>query len=152
MTPFAALETWHWALIGLALVVAAWAAAVAVLLLLGRRAEARAVAAFVPDCLVLMRRLIADPRVSRRRKAAMALAVAYLALPFDLIPDFLPVLGQVDDALVVIVVLRYVLRSGGGDLLVELWPGPPDSLRLVLRLAGLAPQLAATGRPTLRSG
>lgn len=130
------LEAWQPALLVLAAVALAWAAAVAALALAGRRTQARALAAFLPDCLTLMRRLLADPRVPRRRKAAAALAVAYLAFPLDLVPDFVPVLGQVDDALVVIAALRYVLRSGGGALIGELWPGPAESLRVVLRVAG----------------
>ena len=92
----------------------------------GRRVEARAIGGFVPDCIVLFRRLIADPRVPARRKAALACLVAYLVSPIDLIPDFLPGIGQLDDAIAVAIVLRYVLRSGGASLLEEHWPGPTE--------------------------
>jgi uncharacterized membrane protein YkvA (DUF1232 family) len=61
--------------------------------------------------------------------------LAYLALPFDLVPDFIPVAGQLDDAIIVALVLRMVLRSGGPSLLEEHWPGPPQSLRVIERLA-----------------
>jgi uncharacterized membrane protein YkvA (DUF1232 family) len=77
-----------------------------------------------------------DERVPRRRKLLLAALVGYLALPFDLIPDFIPIAGQLDDVLVVAFVLRRFLRSGGDQLVREHWPGPEQSLRLVLRIAG----------------
>ena len=101
----------------------------------GRRTQARALAGFVPDCLILLRRLIGDPRIPRSRKFVLLLGVAYLAMPIDLIPDFLPVIGQIDDAIVLALMLRYLLRSGGSELIQEHWPGPATSLDLVLRLA-----------------
>jgi uncharacterized membrane protein YkvA (DUF1232 family) len=97
--------------------------------------DARTVARFVPDCLVLFKRLLADPRVPRRRKALLLGVVGYLAMPLDLIPDFIPVLGQLDDALVVVLALRAILRGGGEGLLRELWPGPQASLLVVERAA-----------------
>jgi uncharacterized membrane protein YkvA (DUF1232 family) len=105
------------------------------LALTGRRAHARALVGFVPDCLVLFRRMLGDERVHRRRKLALVLVIGYLAMPIDLIPDFFPVVGQIDDAIVVAVALRYLLRSGGAELLREHWPGPKESLNIVLRLA-----------------
>ena len=100
-------------------------------------ARARTLARFLPDCLVLCRRLLADPRVPRGRKITLAALVAYLASPIDLVPDFIPVLGHLDDALVAALVLRRLLRAGGGTELVrELWPGPESSLRVVLALGG----------------
>ena len=89
----------------------------------------------MPDCAVLFKRLLRDPRVPRRAKAALAFAVPYLASPIDLIPDFIPVLGQLDDALVVIAVLGYVARRAGRDVVAELWPGSEAGLRVVLKLA-----------------
>lgn len=62
--------------------------------------------------------------------------IPYLALPFDLIPDFIPVAGQLDDAVLVAFVLRRVVRTSDPELVRELWPGPESSLSLVLRLAG----------------
>lgn len=107
------------------------------LALAGRRIEARALAGFIPDCLVLLRRLWSDCRTPRRAKIVLGLGIAYLAVPIDLIPDFLPVLGQIDDAIVVALVLRHLLRSEGPQLVREHWPGPEGSLNAVLRLAGL---------------
>jgi uncharacterized membrane protein YkvA (DUF1232 family) len=130
------MSTWEWGLIALGTLVLAYAAFVAVLVALGRGPEARTVARFIPDCLVLFRRLLADPRVPRSRKALLAALVAYLAMPLDVVPDFIPIAGQLDDAIVVALVLRSVLRAGGADLIREHWPGPERSLDVVLRLAG----------------
>jgi uncharacterized membrane protein YkvA (DUF1232 family) len=73
--------------------------------------------------------------VPRRAKAALALLVPYLASPIDLVPDFIPVVGQLDDALLVAAALAYVVRVAGRDLVRELWPGSEDGLRVVLALA-----------------
>lgn len=70
---------------------------VGLLLVLGRRADAHAVARFVPDCVVLFRRLLGDARVSRGRKLLLLALVGYLAMPIDLIPDNIPVAGQLDE-------------------------------------------------------
>jgi uncharacterized membrane protein YkvA (DUF1232 family) len=94
------------------------------------------VAAFIPDCVVLCKRLLGDGDVPRRAKLALVLLVAYLAMPFDLVPDFVPVAGQLDDAILVALALRTVLRGAGPDLVRELWPGPQTTLDPVLRLAG----------------
>jgi uncharacterized membrane protein YkvA (DUF1232 family) len=125
---------WSGLIIAAVVCVVLYAAGVAGLVLAGRGADARALAGFVPDCVVLFRRLVADERVPRRRKLLLGVMLAYLAMPFDLVPDFIPVAGQLDDLLVVVVVLRRVLRSGGPDLLREHWPGPPASLNALLAL------------------
>jgi uncharacterized membrane protein YkvA (DUF1232 family) len=91
-------------------------------------------AGFIPDCIALVRRLLSDPRVPRR-KLLLFLLVGYLAMPFDLVPDFIPVAGQLDDAILVALVLRAILRAGGEELLREHWPGPEQSRLLVQRLA-----------------
>jgi uncharacterized membrane protein YkvA (DUF1232 family) len=108
---------------------------VAALALAGRRADARAFAGFIPDCIVLFRRLLGDPRMPRRYRYIVVALLGYLALPFDVVPDFIPVAGQLDDAIVVALVLRAILRAGGLDLIEEHWPGPRSSLSLILRLA-----------------
>ena len=108
---------------------------VAVLVDAGRRETARAVAGFVPDCLVLFSRLLRDRRLPWRTRLLVAALIPYLAMPFDLVPDFVPVAGQLDDAVLVAFVLRRVAR-GNPELVRELWPGPESSLRLLLRLVG----------------
>jgi uncharacterized membrane protein YkvA (DUF1232 family) len=129
------MSWWGWLLISLGVVVAVWAAFVVWLVAAGRREDARAFATFIPDCIVLVTRLTRDSRVPRRRKLLLLGLVGYLALPFDLVPDFIPVAGQLDDALVVALVLRHFVRAGGEPLIRELWPGPGRSLDLILRLA-----------------
>ena len=122
--------------LGLAVVVLLWLVLVLGLLLAGRREDARALATFIPDCIVLVGRLMGDSRVPRRHKLLLAGLLGYLALPFDLVPDFIPVAGQLDDALLDALVLRGFVRSGGDELIREHWPGPERSLQLVLRAAG----------------
>lgn len=126
----------EWILISGAAVLALYVLFVLGLLVAGRRSEARAVAGFVPDCVVLFKRLLQDERVSRPRKFLLAGLVAYLAMPLDLVPDFIPVAGQLDDAILVALVLRTVLRSARTELIREHWPGPESSLALMLRAAG----------------
>jgi uncharacterized membrane protein YkvA (DUF1232 family) len=99
--------------------------------------DARAALRFLPDCAVLLARLARDPRVPRLRRWSLALLGVYLASPIDLIPDFLPVIGQLDDALFVVLAIRGVARSAGRDVVAELWPGPPEGLAALLRAAGL---------------
>ena len=106
------------------------------LVLAGRRKDARALAGFVPDCAVLFAGLIRDPTVSRWRKLVLIPLAAYLAMPFDLIPDFIPVAGQLDDALVVALALRLITSGADASVIRRNWPGPENSLALVLRLAG----------------
>jgi len=122
-----------WVAIGLGACLLLWAIAVAALVAAGRGADARALARFVPDCVVLFRRLLADERIPRRRKLALVALLGYLASPIDLVPDFIPVAGQLDDVLAVVLVLRFVLRSADDDLLAEHWPGPPRALALLRR-------------------
>jgi uncharacterized membrane protein YkvA (DUF1232 family) len=118
-------------------VVLIWAGFLLVLLLLGRRGDAKVVARFIPDMIVLFKRLLGDKRVPRRRKAVLWLTIGYLALPIDLVPDFIPLVGQLDDAIVVALVLRWMLRGVDPAVLDELWPGPAAGLALLKRGARL---------------
>ncbi|MFL5827743.1 MAG: YkvA family protein [Thermoleophilaceae bacterium] len=126
--------SWLW--ISLAACALAWLLFVLVLYAAGRRDDARALAGFVPDCVVLFKRLATDPRVPRTRRLLMLGLIGYLAMPIDLVPDFIPVAGQLDDAILVALVLRGVVRGAGGALVSEHWPGPERSLAAVMRLAG----------------
>jgi uncharacterized membrane protein YkvA (DUF1232 family) len=123
-------------LIVAACILVVYAAFVVALIVAGRRRDARDVARFIPDCIVLVKRLLGDPRVPRRHKLLLGALVGYLALPIDLVPDFIPVAGQIDDVLVVVLALRVVLRASGSELMREHWPGPESSLAFVLRFLG----------------
>ena len=131
------MSGWSWLGLAALALLALWAAAAVALLLAGRRTDARALAGFVPDCAVLFGRLLRDRRVPMRRRIALALVVGYLAVPIDVVPDFVPVLGQLDDAVLVALALRALLRGGGRALVEDHWPGPRRSLDAVLRLGGL---------------
>jgi len=86
-------------------------------------------------------------RVARRHKLLLAATAGYLAFPIDLVPDFIPVAGQLDDAIVVALVLRSVLRAVGPRLVEKHWPGPPTSLAVVLRLAGRPTNARRSAKP-----
>src|SRR5512147_2685204 len=138
---------WPWGL--LIVLVGLYVVGVAALIAAGRRESARALAGFIPDCLVLVSRLVRDPRISRPRRAALWLVLAYLALPIDLVPDFLPGLGQLDDAVLLGFALRLLVHGGGTETVRRAWPGPQASLTIVLRAAGLETNGAASRGTTL---
>lgn len=93
----------------------------------------------LPDLLVLLRRLTADRTLSGGLRVRLVLLLAYLASPIDLVPDFLPVIGYADDAIIVALVLRSVIRKAGHAPLERHWPGTPAGLTLIRRLAGMSP-------------
>jgi uncharacterized membrane protein YkvA (DUF1232 family) len=127
-----------WLLVAAGLMVASWAA----LVVLARRlppGPLRELARFIPDCLTTIGRLRSDPRVPRRAKVAVVLAGLWLASPIDLLPEFLPVIGPLDDVVVVALALRYAARQVPRELLLDAWPGDP---RLLERLLGPAPHPA----------
>jgi uncharacterized membrane protein YkvA (DUF1232 family) len=93
----------------------------------------------LPDLVRLLRRLAGDPSVPRGVRVRLWLLLGYLALPVDLVPDFLPVIGYADDAVVVAWALRSVTRHAGAQTLERHWPGTPEGLTAVRRLAGLSP-------------
>jgi uncharacterized membrane protein YkvA (DUF1232 family) len=88
----------------------------------------------VPNLARLFRDLIRDPRVPRGSKVLLVIAAAWVASPIDLIPEFIPVLGPLDDAVVAAIVLRHVLRRAGREVVVEHWHGDPATLERILRL------------------
>ncbi|MDQ6687971.1 MAG: DUF1232 domain-containing protein [Actinomycetota bacterium] len=92
----------------------------------------------LPDLIRLLKRLATDPELPRGVRVRLALLLGYLAMPIDLIPDFIPVLGYADDAIIVVLVLRSVVRRVGLAPLRERWPGSPDGFAALCRLTGMA--------------
>jgi uncharacterized membrane protein YkvA (DUF1232 family) len=93
-------------------------------------------AGFLPACLTLLRRLRRDPRVPRSAKVALAFAALWVISPIDLIPEFLPVIGPLDDVVVAVLVLRYVRRRLGDDELRRRWPGTDAGYALLTTILG----------------
>jgi uncharacterized membrane protein YkvA (DUF1232 family) len=117
--------------IGVACIIATWAA----LYVLARRLPPgllRDLAAFIPDCVTLVRRLRKDPRVPRRARVAVILAGLWVASPIDLIPEFIPVIGPLDDIIVVALALRYAGRQVPRPVILDAWPGDPHFLDRLL--------------------
>jgi uncharacterized membrane protein YkvA (DUF1232 family) len=129
-----------WLALTVGVLVSVYAAMIAALVVGARQWDIRVIARLVPYCAILFKRLLADPRVSRRWKFASGLSLVYLAVPFDLVPDFIPVAGQLDDAILVALVLRGLLRSAGPQLLREHWPGPAALLVPLERFASAVPR------------
>jgi uncharacterized membrane protein YkvA (DUF1232 family) len=90
----------------------------------------------VPDLLRLLKRLAADRTLPRGIRVRLVLLIGYLAMPIDLVPDFIPVLGYADDVVVVAIVLRSVVRAAGPEALERHWPGTPEGLHVVRMLCG----------------
>ncbi len=93
----------------------------------------------LPDLLRLLRRLAADPTLPPGVRIRLWLLLAYLATPLDIVPDFIPLIGYADDAVIVALVLRSVARRAGREALQRHWPGTPGGLTAIQRLAGLTP-------------
>jgi uncharacterized membrane protein YkvA (DUF1232 family) len=121
----------HWLIVGAIVVAASWA----VMIVLARRLPpglAKDLATVLPACVTTVRRLRKDPRVPRRVKVAVAFAGVWVLSPIDLIPEFLPVIGPLDDIVVVALALRYAARRIPPEALVEAWPA---DRRILDRLA-----------------
>ena len=124
--------------VGLLILAALYVAIVVGLMATGRGALAREVAAFLPNLVLLFRGLGGDPRVPRRAKIALVIGAVWLASPIDLIPEFIPIAGPLDDAIVAALVLRYVLRSTDRSVLDAHWRGDPKTLARLLAFAGVS--------------
>ena len=139
------MNEWWQILLGIAAgLVVVWVAMVATLYLIARREEdpirLRDLLRLVPDVLRLLRRLAADPSLPRGVRWRLSALVVYLVLPFDLIPDFIPVVGYADDAVIVALGLRWVIKAAGVEALDRHWTGTPQGLTAVKRLAGVRVQ------------
>jgi uncharacterized membrane protein YkvA (DUF1232 family) len=117
---------------------AVWVALIVVLLILRPRGgQLREALRLLPDVLRLIRRLAADQQLPRGVRVRLGLVLAYLALPIDLVPDVIPVLGYADDAIIVTAVLRTVVRRAGVAAVRRHWPGTDDGFTTLCRLTGL---------------
>lgn len=115
-------------LIGLAVAAVVWSIAVLALIALGRRSQARELATLLPNLLALFRGLLGDPRVPRGAKLWLWFAAVWIVSPIDLIPEFIPVAGPLDDAIVAALVLRHLLKRTERSVLDEHWKGDPSTL------------------------
>jgi uncharacterized membrane protein YkvA (DUF1232 family) len=131
--------------IGIAVLLTIWLAAIGVLVVVGRRHVARELASLIPNVLRLFRDLLRDDRVPVGSKVLLALGVAWLASPIDLIPEFLPVIGPLDDAIVAGLVLRHLVARAGPEVVREHWRGHPRTLHVLLRAARISSPPRQTG-------
>ncbi len=128
-------------------VVLLWAALVGLLWVAARRTSQRVdlrdLLRLVPDLVRLTHRLARDPSLSRGVRLRLVALLVYLALPLDLVPDVIPVVGYADDVVVVALVLRSVVRRAGPKAIERHWPGTDVGLAAVLRLAGVTSEAAS---------
>ena len=149
-------------LISLAVVAILYVIAVLALVLIGRKTAAREVAMLLPNLVLLFKGLIGDPRVPRGSKVLLLFGAAWIASPIDLIPEFIPFLGPLDDAVVAALILRRLVKTVGREVIEEHWRGDPAIVARLLRVVqpmpsdkeGRDPQSRhrCAGSPGLRSG
>jgi len=118
----------------LLILVAIWIVVAVVLVLVGRVLLARELALLLPNLVRMFGGLLRDPRVPLRAKIVVGIASLWLASPIDLIPDFVPIAGQLDDAIVAALALRFILRTTDGAVVRQHWHGDPATLERVLRM------------------
>jgi uncharacterized membrane protein YkvA (DUF1232 family) len=129
------MPTW---LLALVVLVAIYVIAVLGLILAGRGVAARELVRLLPNLILLFKDLLKDERVPRGPKIVLAIGIVWLISPIDLLPEFLPVLGPLDDAVVAALVLRHLVHRAGGAIVREHWRGEPATLEMILRAAGAA--------------
>ena len=117
------------------ILVGLWLLAAVVLLAIGRKTTSRELVTFLPNLIRLFRGLLRDERVPRSSKVLLLLGAFWLASPIDLIPEFLPGVGALDDAVVAGLVLRHLVKRAGPDVVKDHWRGDPETIGLMLRAA-----------------
>ncbi|WP_315093708.1 DUF1232 domain-containing protein [uncultured Cellulomonas sp.] len=132
------MPDWAWTIVGVAGgLLLLWLALVAALWLTRPdEVRLRDLVRLLPDVVRLLRRLAADATLPHGVRVRLWLLLGYLAMPIDLVPDVIPVIGYADDAVVVALVLRSVVRRAGPDAVLRHWPGTPDGLAALRRLTG----------------
>jgi len=125
-------------LVALIVVAVLYLGAALALILAGRRVVAKELVLLLPNLVFLFKGLLRDPRVPRGPKIVLAGSIVWLISPIDLLPEFLPVLGPLDDAVVAALALRYVVRRAGVEVAREHWRGEPGTLEAILRAARVA--------------
>src|SRR4051812_38745999 len=124
-------EWTRWLLVAVGVLVSSWA----LLIVLARRLPAgtlKELAGFIPNCVTMLRRLRKHPAVPRRAKIALGFAAAWVISPIDLLPEFLPVIGPLDDIVVFALAVRYAARQMPRDVILEAWPGDPAVISRLL--------------------
>ena len=105
------------------------------LIVAGKKVAARALAGIIPDCVVLFKNLLKDRQVPARYKLLLGILLGYLISPLDLVPEFIPIVGQLDDAIVVALVLRVIIKGTDTQTVKRNWKGPESSLKFIFKLA-----------------
>jgi uncharacterized membrane protein YkvA (DUF1232 family) len=127
------MTLWQWGLIALSALALLGALSALTLALIKRKA--RTLAGYAPEITILCERLVNDPRVSPFDKLKLRALAWYLSLRLDLIPDFIPIIGRLDDALVVAIAIHTAIKSADADLIRQHWPGPQPAPNSILRRA-----------------
>jgi uncharacterized membrane protein YkvA (DUF1232 family) len=126
------VQDWiRWLIVGLVALAGSWV----VLIVLARRlppGTLKELAGFIPNCITMIRRLRKHPAVPRRAKVALAVAGLYVLSPIDLLPEFLPVIGPLDDIVVFALAVRYAARRVPRDVILDAWPGDPSVIKRLL--------------------
>lgn len=92
----------------------------------------------LPNLIKLVYRLMRDERIPRKSKAILGAILGYIVIPIDVVPDFIPVIGQTDDALLLAYGIRHIIEIAGADIVLEHWDGTQDVLELVGSITGFA--------------
>jgi uncharacterized membrane protein YkvA (DUF1232 family) len=128
----------------LVIALAIYGLVILVLFLAGRRFAAATLATLIPNLVSLFHGLLGDPRVPLGSKVLLWLGVVWIASPIDLLPEFLPVVGPLDDAVVAALVLRHLVRAAGEEVVHDHWRGDPRTLDRILRVTSVGPRRPTT--------